>query len=137
MAKGLLQVVGVEAEGTAEMILFIDKMFDCLNVTNCSEGIRKRKLFKVPYTHAGDWRLKVFARTHKEEERVIIITLDIAGTMTNVIIIIMQWLEGDFLQYLRVWEESVAAKQDVSKEDKNRMLLSKSTRDGIEMTGNA
>ena len=30
-------------------------------------------------------------------------------------------------------EESVAAKQDVSKEDKNRMLLSKSTRDGIEM----
>ena len=34
MAKGLLQVVGVEAEGT---------------------------LFKVPYTHAGDWRLKVFA----------------------------------------------------------------------------
>ena len=59
VAKGLLQVVGSEAEGTAEMIMLVDKMFDCLNVTNCSEGIRKRKPSKDPYTHAGDWRLKV------------------------------------------------------------------------------
>ena len=43
MAKGLSQVVGSEADGTAEMIMVVDQMFDCLNVSSCSEGIRKRK----------------------------------------------------------------------------------------------
>ena len=63
MAKGLSQVVGSEAEGTAEMIMVVDQMFDCLNVSSCSEGIRKRKPSKDPYTihHTpmlmiGDWR---------------------------------------------------------------------------------
>lgn len=43
MAKGLLQVVGSEAECTAEMIMLVDNIFDCLIVTNCSEGIGKKK----------------------------------------------------------------------------------------------
>ena len=59
MAKGLSQVVGSEADGTAEMIMVVDQMFDCLNVSSCSEGIRKRKPSKDPYTHANDWRLEV------------------------------------------------------------------------------
>ena len=41
------------------MIEVVDKMFDCLNVTSCSEGIKKRKPAKDPYYHADDWRLKV------------------------------------------------------------------------------
>ena len=59
MAKALNQVIGSEADGTAEMILRVDQMFDCLNVTSCSEGIRKRKPSKDPYTHTNDWRLEV------------------------------------------------------------------------------
>lgn len=59
MAKALCQVVGHEAEGTSEMIEVVDKMFDCLNVTSCSEGKRKRKPAKDPYCHANDWRLEV------------------------------------------------------------------------------
>ena len=39
MAKGLSEVVGFEADGTAEMIMVVDQMF----VSSCSEGIRKKK----------------------------------------------------------------------------------------------
>ena len=63
VARALNQVIGSEADGTAEMILVVDQMFDCLNVTSCSEGIRKRKPSKDPYTHAKDWRLEVWSTT--------------------------------------------------------------------------
>lgn len=59
MAKALPLVVGSEAEGTAEMITVVDKMFDCLNVNSLTEGYHKRKPARDPYTHANDWRLEV------------------------------------------------------------------------------
>ena len=51
-------MIGSDAEGTAEFVTLVDKMFDCLNVSSC-EGIKKRKYFRVPYTNSNDWRLKV------------------------------------------------------------------------------
>lgn len=63
MAKALPLVVGPEAEGTAEMILVVDKMFDCLNVSSLSEGYHKRKPARDPYCNAKDWRLKVVTTT--------------------------------------------------------------------------
>jgi hypothetical protein len=32
ISNALLKVVGLEAEGTAELLLLVDKLFDCLNV---------------------------------------------------------------------------------------------------------
>ena len=54
-------VVGPEAEGIAERIAVVDKMFDCLNlnVSSLSEGYNKRKLARDLYCHANDWRLEV------------------------------------------------------------------------------
>ena len=46
-----------------------------------------------------------------------------------------QWLEGDFLSYLKSWEDSVAKRPNFKKAEKNRMLLSDATLEGIRMTG--
>ena len=44
MAKALPLVVGAKAEGTADVIMVVEKMVDCLNVTSLGEGYHKRKL---------------------------------------------------------------------------------------------
>ena len=46
-----------------------------------------------------------------------------------------QWLEGDFLSYLKSWEDSVAKRPNFKKAEKNCMLLSDATLEGIRMTG--
>ena len=47
----------------------------------------------------------------------------------------LQWLENDFLGYLREWEESVEKRDGYSKDDKRRMTLSQETMRGLRMTG--
>ena len=47
----------------------------------------------------------------------------------------MQWLEEEFLGYLRIWEDSVMAQPQILVKEKNNMLLSKETCYGIEVTG--
>ena len=48
---------------------------------------------------------------------------------------VLQWLEKDFLGYLKKWEDSVSARDDVTAAQKPRMLLSKETREGLHITG--
>lgn len=59
MSKALPLVVGEKAGGTAEFLLVVDRLFDCLNISNLTEGKRKRKPFRSPYRNADDWKLKV------------------------------------------------------------------------------
>lgn len=59
VSKALNVVVGAEAKGTSEFILIVDRLFDCLNVTNLREAKLKRKPFRSPYRRATDWRLTV------------------------------------------------------------------------------
>ena len=49
----------------------------------------------------------------------------------------LQWLEEDFLGYLKKWEESVAQRPKLSKTkgEKSKMLLSSATRKGLNLTG--
>ena len=47
----------------------------------------------------------------------------------------LQWLENDFLGYLREWEESIEQRDGYSKDDKRRMTLSQETMRGLRMTG--
>ena len=47
----------------------------------------------------------------------------------------LQWLENDFLGYLKEWKDSVAARDDVTKAQKPRMCLSKETLEGLHITG--
>ena len=44
---------------TANFVQLVDRMFDCLNVGNYTDGKRSRNCFKQPYRAAGDFRLKV------------------------------------------------------------------------------
>ena len=50
-------------------------------------------------------------------------------------IYISQWLENDFLGYLKDWEISVNGREDVTPAQRATMLLSKATREGLHITG--
>ena len=48
----------------------------------------------------------------------------------------MQWLEETYLKYLDDWEASVQSREGkYTDAERNRMLLSQETRDGLRMTG--
>ena len=42
--------------GTADLCIYMDNFFDCLNVRNQTEGILKRKEFLAPYRSISDPR---------------------------------------------------------------------------------
>ena len=46
-------------ECTAKFIGIVDKMFDCLNVGNYTEGSLHETVLKQPYRGPSDFRLKV------------------------------------------------------------------------------
>jgi len=48
-------------EETAKFAGTFDKFFDALNVSNYTEGVRRRKPFQLPYRSSSDFRLKVCA----------------------------------------------------------------------------
>lgn len=50
---------GPEAEKSAEFASVFDKFFDCLNVTNFTNGKYSRNAFKSPYYSGRDFRLRV------------------------------------------------------------------------------
>ena len=50
---------GDEALETAKFVAIFDKFFDLLNVTNFTNGTRKRKRFQHPFRGPDDFRLKV------------------------------------------------------------------------------
>jgi hypothetical protein len=48
---------------------------------------------------------------------------------------VFQWLEKDFLGYLKEWNDSVKARSDFSDAEKTKMLLSRETLEGLHITG--
>ena len=48
---------------------------------------------------------------------------------------LFQWLEQDFLGYLKEWEESVEGREGFSAAEKAMMLLSRETIEGLNITG--
>ena len=57
------------------------------------------------------------------------------GPSHSFILTPLQWLEDDFLGYLKEWEESVSAQADLSDSERARMLLSRETIEGLHITG--
>ena len=47
----------------------------------------------------------------------------------------MQWLLKDFLGYITGWEISVESQEGYTKEQRNKMMLSHETRQGLKMAG--
>ena len=48
--------------------------------------------------------------------------------------IVFQWMEEDFLHYLKEWEKQVMSYDDLDDKAKMKMLLSKETREGLHIT---
>ena len=46
-----------------------------------------------------------------------------------------QWLEKEFLGYLTSWKADVDSHTSLSADARNRMMLSRETREGLEITG--
>ena len=59
MSKALIQTGGCEAKETSRFVSMFDKFFDCVNVSNFTNGTRNRKQFQYPYRHSDDPRVKV------------------------------------------------------------------------------
>lgn len=59
VSKALQLTGGEDAEETAKFVMMFDKFFDCLNVSNFTNGARARKPFQKPYTNSEDTRLEV------------------------------------------------------------------------------
>ena len=47
----------------------------------------------------------------------------------------MQWLKGEFLDYLDEWEDDASSRDDLTKSEQNRQCLSRETLEGLRMTG--
>ena len=47
----------------------------------------------------------------------------------------LQWLTEEFLPYLDHWEKTVSEREGYSNAEKNMMLLSQETGDGLRITG--
>ena len=47
----------------------------------------------------------------------------------------IQWLEKEFLSYVKEWEASVERRKEFSPKDKKMMLLAEETRLGITVNG--
>ena len=60
ISSALLYAGNSEVFETAYFIEKVDKFFDCLNVSNFTQGKHSRKPFQEPYRNADDTRLKVY-----------------------------------------------------------------------------
>lgn len=59
MGNALALTGGDAALETSKFVCLFDKFFDLLNVSNFTNGTRKRKSFQHPYRHVDDFRLAV------------------------------------------------------------------------------
>ena len=55
--------------------------------------------------------------------------------LITVCFLFSQWLETDFLKYLLDWEDSVSRRTDIEQQDKNKLMLSRETLEGVRITG--
>ena len=122
--KGLTSVWD-DASETGYFAEMIDKFFDALNIHNYNHGARSRKSFQLPYTSGDDHRLKVnFTYTYLT---ITVLFLNRKFLLDKVV--------RTFLKYLEDWRLSVMQRPDFSKAQRNKMLLSDETQNGLQSKG--
>ena len=114
---------GDETTETQRFIKMFDKFFDCLNVRSPDEYRRKRKPDLKPYTCSSDERLTV---------SLCVPSIDYKRLVR---VFCLQWLESDFLGYLKEWETSVKGREGFTNAQKTTMMLSRETLEGLHITG--
>ena len=102
--------------------------FNCLNVNNFTSGKHKCKAYQDPYRSGKDFCLEV---------RFVYLDHIYIYIYIHYFQISIQWLEKDFLGYLKEWEECVTKREELTSKERNNMLLSQEMRFGIGVTGKA
>lgn len=105
-----------------------DKFFDCLNVRSLDEWAKKKKPYLKPYRSSTDERLGV--------SHYAIVIIRMCGCIVVCDMpLLLQWLESEFLEYLKEWEDSVSSRTDIEHQDKQKLMLSRETLEGLRITG--
>ena len=99
-----------------------DKFLDCLGVRNLDEYRKNRKPNLRPYRSPDDERLTVSFK------RGVYICFYLY--LYNI-----QWLEGEFLNYLSDWKASVESRPDFTAAQKALMCMCSETIEGLHITG--
>jgi len=76
---------GDETLETSKFVCVFDKFFDALNVSNFTNGTRKRKPFQHPYRSADDFRLAVSFVANKRKFLLCSSIFAVAGRSFSVI----------------------------------------------------
>ena len=138
-----------------QFVEMTDKFFDSMNVHN-TEGVHKRKRFRMPYMTSEDVHIRVCIHHWHSSPTDILSVLVKIGWICNLgialyrvvnsptsfyiawyIIPISSWLilvEWGRVPYLNKWEESVNAVPGLTKTKGNSRLLSAEIRLGLRMT---
>ena len=53
----------------------------------------------------------------------------------SIIVLYMQWLENGFLKYLDNWEAYALSKEGISTKEREKLTLSKQTKEGLKIIG--
>ena len=69
VANVLRNYYGKETHGTAKLCEYMDKFFDCLNVRNQIECVKKWKSFPQSYNNLTLFRMSFFGAAHGWERR--------------------------------------------------------------------
>ncbi len=116
VSKALKLTGGPEVVEIAKFVEYMDKFFDALNVSNYSEGIKAEKKFSIVI----------------EDER-IEVSFNCFCIFPNYFCVLAV-ARKDFLPYLYGWEDWAKSIPDLTKTERNNLLLNAETRLGLKMT---
>ena len=121
LSKSVAEAIALENdESLKECERFVknfNKFFDIMNIRCTTEYIHSRNSDKKPFYGADDERLMV--------SQIFVI---------NYMTLRLQWLKNNLLGYLNEWSESVNNRQGFNKKQKEAMMLSKETIQGLKIT---
>ena len=130
MANALDYYGDPDTTETRKFVRNFDRFFDCLNVRCTQEGIQKRKPDLRPYRDPSDSRLTVSVLDPSHTHKLIVYQL-----LWVILSYGFQWLKEGFLGYLDDWERSVNSREGFTSAQRNMMLLSQQTIEGLRITG--
>ena len=146
MAVALDLKFGEVARETVKFICHMDHFFDCFNVSSFTKGKEKRKCFLSPYRKENDFRMEVGGGECVSVYSILATIKSISNghihcfcfTYNNYWVCAYNFLFKflkELVCYLDQWKASVEGRPGFDNDQKQRMLLSATTENGIRITG--
>ena len=146
MAVALDLKFGEVARETIKFIRHMDHFFDCFNVSSFTKGKEKRKCFLSPYRKENDFRMEVGGGECVSVYSILATIKSMSNghihcfcfTYNNYWVCAYNFLFKflkELVCYLDQWKASVEGRPGFDDDQKQRMLLSATTENGIRITG--